>query len=234
MLPEDRKERLLSYKAKKVDFLDFASIRDISAEEFLSFVKNKYNPDLISCGFNFRFGKSAKGDSNTIKEFCEKNSIEFRIAPPIYEEEKLISSTSLRNMIRLGEVETANGMIYGGFGFTSKVLHGDERGRQIGFPTINQKIPQEIVLPKFGVYASKVTIKGTEYSSITNLGVRPTFLTEDAFCETHIFDFCGEIYDENVTLSLKKYIREEKKFGSITELKVAINNDISLIKNIGG
>jgi len=234
MLPTDREKELISIGAKKVDFLDFSSCRDISANDFLNFVKRKYSPDLICCGFNFRFGKNALGSLETIKAFCEKNSIECKFAMPVYENEAPINSTNLRNLISNGKISEANKQILGGFKFTSTVLHGDQRGRTLGFPTINQKFPKELVLPKFGVYLSKTTVNGKEYKSITNLGVRPTFETKEVFCETYLFDFCGDIYGEDVTLSLEEFLREEKKFSSVNELKTTIENDISMAKNIRG
>ncbi len=229
MLPSAKEKALKTLGAEKTVFLDFGKIKDIEAQDFLEIICRKYSPHLILCGFNFKFGKGAKGDKVLLKSFCDVKGIDFKACEPICEDNLPISSTNLRNLIKVGKIDLANKQIYGGFGFTSEVLHGDQRGRTIGFPTVNQKFPDMLVKPKFGVYSSKIIIDGQEYEGITNLGVRPTFLTEEVYCETYILNFSRDIYGKEVELKLLKFIREEKKFADINELKSAIKEDISKI-----
>ena len=159
---------------------------------------------------------------------CKKNGIEFKCAESVGGETP-VSSSALRRMIAEGDIKAANEQIFGGFGFTSPVLHGDARGRSLGFPTINQKFPERIVKPKFGVYKSRVIINEKEYESITNIGIRPTFETDFVGCETFIKDFNADIYDVNVTLKLVDFIRKEEKFSTVEALRAAVMNDIRLI-----
>ncbi len=226
MLPDDKKSALIGFGAKKVVFLDFNEVKDISENDFLNEIFEKYKPDLISCGFDFRFGKNAIGNTETIKSFCREKGIKAKIAPAVLSNGVPISSTAIRDLISSGNIPLANEQILGGFGFTAPVIHGDERGRTIGFPTINQKYPELLVKPKFGVYSSIIIIEGREYDCITNIGIRPTFKTNECFCESYVLNFKGDVYDKSVTLKPKKFIRNEKKFDSIIELKSAIENDI--------
>ncbi|MBR6564470.1 MAG: riboflavin kinase, partial [Clostridia bacterium] len=108
--------------------------------------------------------------------------------------------------------------------------HGDKRGRTLGFPTINQKYPEDLVKIKFGVYKTKVLIGERSYLGITNVGMRPTFESEYVISETYIKDFSGDLYGKDVKIVLEKFIREEIRFSSVEELKIQIEKDLSYIK----
>lgn len=229
MLPEDKEKALRGLGVDKTVMLDFGEYKDMSAEDFLFFLKNEYNPKLISCGFNYRFGKGAKGDTELLKQFCAEHGIEFVCCNEVYLEEKTLSSTLLREKIKNGDMLSASSNIYGGFGFCAEVTDGDHRGSKLGFPTINQLYPDTLVKPKFGVYQSTVIVDGKEYKAITNLGIRPTFETEKVTGETHILDYNGNLYGKRIRLRFLRFIRPERKFSSIDELKNAITNDIQLL-----
>ncbi len=231
MLSDDRKKRLKQLGINQVEIQSFADVRDIVAEQYLEQLKQKYNPQRIVCGFNYRFGKDAKGDTALMDDFCQKNDIEFVCVPPVEQGDKVLSSTYIRNLIREGKMQQASSMIYGGFSFVAPVMHGDARGRELGFPTANQEYPKELVRLKFGVYISRVTVDGKQYDAITNVGVRPTYKTDTVGCETYIKDFSADIYGKEITTQLLQFVREEKKFSSIYELKNAILNDVKLLEN---
>lgn len=206
--------------------LNFNSVKDMLPNEFLLFLKEKFNPDLISCGFNYRFGKDALGDIELLGKFCTENNIIFNCANPVLVDNKSVSSTTVRNMLKEGEINKANQLLLDDFSFTAKVIEGDKRGRQLGFPTINQKFPEELVTPKFGVYKSKVTINGITYNAVTDLGNRPTFGTDFVRAETFIKEFSGDLYGKEVTVSLTDFLREEVKFSSVQELISQIEEDL--------
>ena len=226
----DRKKAFKELGAEKTVILDFDKVKDTPPKDFLEQIYNEYLPDLILCGFNFKFGKNASGNIDLIAEFCKEKSIDLSVAPPVLDLEKPISSTAIRNLIASGDIEKANKFIYGGFGFTSTVIHGDKRGRELGFPTVNQLFPQELITPKFGVYFGKIIIDGKKYNCLTNIGLRPTFKTGNITCESYVFDFSEEIYGKTVTIKPIKFIREEVRFDSIDSLKNAINRDIETVK----
>ncbi len=229
MQPNERIKRLKQLGAHRVNLQNFDAVRDIQAQDYLHWLKKEYAPSRIVCGFNYRFGKDALGDINLIKAFCDKNGIEFVCVPPVTKDGNIVSSTAIRNLIKEGKMSDAAGQICGGFLFTAPVVHGDARGRQLGFPTANQEYPNELIRPKFGVYLSRVTIDGKQYKAITNIGIRPTYKTETIGCETFIKDFSADIYGKEMTTELLSFIREEKKFGSVKELKDAILNDVKLL-----
>ena len=229
MLPEDRAERLKTLGINQVDIQKFNDVKDIAPLAYLKHLKEKYNPDRIVCGFNYRFGKDAVGDTKFLSEFCDKNGIEFICVPPVEKDGLVLSSTYIRGLIREGKISDAAKQMYGGFSFVSTVVHGDARGRTLGFPTANQEYPKNLVRLKFGVYISCVTIGDNKYKAITNIGVRPTYETDYIGCESFIKDFNGDIYGENVKTELLQFVREEKRFSSVDELKTAVLNDIKLL-----
>ena len=140
-----------------------------------------------------------------------------------------ISSTRIRKSITLGEIEKANAMLGRDFCYDFTVVHGDKRGRTMGSPTINQFFDDGFTVPAYGVYASFCEVNGKVYPAVTNIGIRPTWRVDDTLCETHIFDFNGDLYGETIRIELIKYLREEKEFSSLDELKKQLNYDKSSI-----
>lgn len=231
ILPEEREKRLKQLGIKRVIMQKFEQVKNINAEDYLELLKSEYNPSRIVCGFNYRFGRNAEGDTDLLKKFCTENGIEFICVPPVKNDGITVSSTYIRNLIAEGKIRTASDMMYGGFEFESEVVHGDARGRKLGFPTANQKYPPELVAAKFGVYISEVTIDGKRYKAITNLGIRPTYRTDNIGCETYIKNFSGDIYNKKIKIKLLDFVRAEKRFNSLTELKNAIKTDVTLLDN---
>ncbi len=230
ILPDDRVCRLKELGINEVVMQSFNGIKSIKAEDYLKKLKTAYNPARIVCGFNYRFGKGALGDTKLLDSFCRQNGIELIVVPPIKQNGDIVSSTAIRAQITNGEMAKASSAIYGGFKFAAPVLHGDARGRTLGFPTANQIYPELLVTPKLGVYISRVSIEGRRYSAITNVGFRPTFKTENITCETYIKDFSGDLYEKTLITELLSFVRPEQKFLSKDELKTAVLNDIRLLK----
>ncbi len=231
MLPEYREQVLKSNGISRVVLNDFEDVRDISAEDFLKKLCMEYAPARIVCGFNYRFGRGALGNTELLRRFCSQKGIEFICCDKFEIDGSPVSSTDIRGLIKQGDIPAANALMAAPFGFEGEVLNGDKRGRTIGFPTINQKFPEMLVTPKFGVYSAEVLIDGVKFKGITNIGVRPTFKTEQVMCETYIKDFSGDIYGKKVTLRPLRFIRAEKEFSSLEELKAAIKTDIECINN---
>lgn len=231
MTKNDREKSLYKLGAKKVVFLDFEKVKDITPEDFLDYIYREFRPDLILCGYDFRFGKNAAGNIKLLEKYCRLKDISFIAKPAVFYELEPVSSTSIRKFISDGNIEKANKLTYKKFGFASTVISGDKRGRTLGFPTINQEFPSELITPKLGVYASEVLIDRKEYKSITNIGFRPTYKTDAISCETHIFDFNKDLYGREITLHFLKFIREEVKFKNASQLIDSINNDIKTAKS---
>lgn len=211
-------------------FADFDSIKNMQGEDFIKKVLiEKFNAGVILCGFNFRFGKNASWTALDMRNYLEEKDIWVRILEHLDFEGEPISSTRIRKAIERGDIRSANDMLGYSFTFESEVIGGDERGRTIGYPTINQHLPEGLAVPKFGVYKSAVVIDGVRYPSFTNIGIRPTWRVDVPLCETHIFNYDGNLYGKCVQVELIDYLREEKEFSSIDELKEQLENDKSSI-----
>ncbi len=210
---------------KELHYLDFSKIKDISAVDFFDYIKEKYNPKMIVCGFNYTFGKNCSGDISLLKELCDKNGITLKIVEKICAFGQVVSSSHIRELLKNGDPETAAKLMGHPFSVSGKVLHGDKRGRQMDFPTVNQLLNEKTALLKFGVYMSKMIIDNKEYYGMTNIGKRPTFPSDNPLCETHLFDFSGDLYGRNLRLYLLKFIREEQKFSGLSDLKNALEKD---------
>ena len=217
---------------KELHYLDFSKIKDVSAVDFFEYIKEKYNPKMIVCGFNYTFGKNCSGDTALLKKLCDKSGITLKVVEKICAFGQVVSSSHIRELLKNGDAETAAKLMGHPFSVSGKVLHGDKRGREMDFPTVNQLLNEKTALLKFGVYMSKMVIDNKEYYGMTNIGKRPTFPSDTPLCETHLFDFSGDLYGRNLRLYLLKFIREEQKFSGLSELKNALEKDKKQIYTI--
>lgn len=211
-------------------FADFEQIKGMTGEEFVEkVIIGKFGAGIILCGFNFAFGKNASWSALDLRKYLEGRDIWVRILEHLDFDGEPISSTRIRKAVQTGKIEYANEMLGYNFTFESQVVDGDKRGRSIGFPTINQHLPQGLVVPKFGVYESRCFVDGKAYKSFTNIGIRPTWQVDKPLCETHLFDFSGDLYGKCIRIELVRYIREERLFSSVDELKRQLDYDKSSI-----
>lgn len=225
MQPEVKREKLYEMGFKRVDYLDFKTCRDMQAVEFLDMLREKYSAATLSCGFNYRFGKNAAGDVKLLEDYCREYNMKLKVSGPVTDRGEVVSSTLIRNLIAGGELSRANRLLGKPLEFREEVVHGAHRGRLMGFPTVNQPLPEGFVAPKFGVYATSLIIDGKEYLGITNIGVHPTFRLSHPISETHILGFKGNLYGKEINLKLLSFVREERKFKDIKELTAAIEQD---------
>ena len=221
----EKREALKNLGFSEIKELDFLKVKDRTPKEFLDYVCDVFSADEIVCGYNYRFGKNACGDVEFLKKYCEKRGIKANIISEVTENGKTVSSTLIREYIASGEVEEANKLLLSPFGFSAKVIDGDKRGRTLDFPTLNQEFPKEKIAPKFGVYISRAHIDGKVFDAVTNFGIRPTYRITDPLAETYVFGFSEEIYGKTVKIELLKYLREEKEFSGIDQLKKQITED---------
>lgn len=212
-------------------FADFDELKNLSGQEFIErILLKKFNAGIILCGFNFRFGRNAGWTALDLREYLEKKDVWVRILDHLDFDGAPISSTRIREAVAYGEIEKANQMLGYHFTFEAEVIEGDKRGGKIiGYPTINQHLPRGLVIPKFGVYESRTFVDGREYKSFTNIGQRPTWKVDIPLSETHIFDFDGDLYGRCVRIELVRYLREEKKFSSVDEVRAQLDYDKSSI-----
>ncbi len=209
---------------------DFTAVKDMSPEDFaVKLLYGRCGVRTAVCGYNFRFGKNAAGTPSLLsKEFSRLGADVITVDAVKTAEGEIISSSAIRALIEGGNIGKANEMLGREFTVSLPVSEGHKLGRTLGLPTINQVFPSGYVIPRHGVYAAKCNIKGKEYIAVTNVGVRPTVTEniENINCETHIIDFSGDLYGELVSVRLYRFLRDEKKFSSVAELKSAITADV--------
>lgn len=224
---DDKKLILSSLDVEKVYMVNFSSIMKLSADDFINQILiNTLNVTDVFCGFNYHFGTSKSGDCNYLKQKLNLAGVNVDISEAVNYNGEIVSSTGIKKLISEGNIEKANLMLTRNFSFKGRVIEGKKLGRQLGFPTINQEFPQTLVLPKLGVYKTKVKIKGATFDSVTNIGMNPTIsISENPIVETFILNYDGgSLYGETVEVKFLKFLRAEKKFNSIRELKDDINS----------
>lgn len=222
---EQRAEQLEKMGFAEIFVLEYDKVHNLTPQEFLDMLFEKYNVKAIVCGFNYRFGKGGIGDVAFLSSYCYNHGAETIVCPETVFSGQTICSTLIRNLIADGNISFANMLLLMPFGFKTEVVHGQKRGRTMGFPTINQKLDGNLVMPKFGVYASVVFFDGKEYPAVTNIGIRPTFELQTPMSETYIVGFDGDLYGKKVTVKLLEYLREEQKFDNLEALQSAIMSD---------
>lgn len=213
--------------------LDFASVKDMSPDEFFEkIIVNRMGAVGVCCGFNYSFGKGGSGNPETLKQLCIEYGLKFSVSAELDFEGAVISSSLIRQAIQEGQIEYANVMLGRPFTYREIVVDGDKRGRKLGFPTINQYLNSALVEPKHGVYMSKVEVQGRKFYGVTNIGTRPTIGMGPVGSETYILDFNGDLYGKYVPVSLMHYIRGEIEFGSLEELEAQIREDTLKVRGI--
>ncbi len=224
------KQKIFYLKKIKLDFLIVInfnkSFSNISSDNFIkNILVNKLKSKYIFVSRNFRFGKKRTGDINTLKKFEKKYSYKTIITIPYQKNKKIISSSLIRNNIAEGKVENVKKLLSRPWSIEGKVVRGQQNGRKIGFPTCNIKW-NSYVLPKLGVYLVKVETKNFKRKGIANIGYRPTFNGKNLLLEVNIFGIKLNLYKKILKISFIKFIRPEKKFNNIIELKNQIKKDI--------
>ena len=225
---QQRIEKLEKSGVEILYVIDFCEIKDYTPEDFVeNIVKDVFNAKKVFCGFNYRFGKGGKGDSEKLKTLCGEENIETVITKPMINDGEIISSSLIRNYLLDGNIKKANELLGYNFSNKSVVVKGNQIGRTIGFPTINQQVEKNKIVPMYGVYKSQVVINDKVYKGITNIGVKPTVTSKKIpLWETWLPEYTGEdIYGKTVDVKLIDFIRKEKKFSDLQSLKNAIEND---------
>lgn len=196
------------------------SLLSMSAKEFLHTLCNQMNVAAIVIGENFTFGAKGLGNPDYIKHELSNTHIEVLVQSllPCDGLTTPISSTEIRKAIESGRLEDATHWLGRPYQFRGQVIQGDQRGRTLGFPTLNLLLPNEMAIPPDGVYANRVWIDGKWYDGVGNIGDNPTFANQYHRCEVHVFNFNEDIYGQEVMVQFISYIRGEVKFNNLQDL----------------
>ena len=184
------------------------------------------------CGDDFRFGRKGEGNAEKLQRFCLERDLPCVIIPEQALEGVRISSTHIRGLIEAGDMETAAKFLGHPHILSGEVVSGRQLGRTIGVPTANILIPDEVVVPKLGVYATECLVDGIRYKAVTNIGSRPTVGGHQVRAESWILDFDGDLYGKHMTVLFHKFLRPERKFASLEELKAQIQKDAERTKQL--
>ncbi len=227
-LPEDRERLLRACGADYVIFDSFSEIRTMSPEAFVRrIVCGALSAKHVVCGFNYRFGAKAAGDTEMLSALLGEAGVPLDVVGAVVRDSEPISSTRIRGLLLDGRLEEAEDLLGRAFFYRLPVTSGKQLGRKIGIPTANQRIPQSLLTLPRGVYASQVCIGGVTYAAVSNIGSRPTVNPNEADlnCETHILGFEGDLYGKDLTVQFLSYLREETKFSDLDALRTQIALD---------
>jgi len=219
-----------------IDFISVIKFDNLlsqfSAQDFLKELKEQLNFQLLVVGEDFRLGKNQEGDLAQLRTISKELEFSIQEIPLQSDSKAKFSSSQIREFIANGNIDKANRILGTSFTIDGLVESGEKRGRQLGFPTINLSLSPDLITPKKGVYASVTKIDGDEYKSIVNVGTRPTFGVDKILAESHLFDYNGNAYDKEVTISLLEFIREEIQFNNKDQLINQINLDVKEVKRL--
>ena len=198
----------------------------LSPEAFIRDVLVKrLNARHIVTGYNYRFGKDGKGDTQFLISESKRMGFGVTTVPAVTVNGKEVSSTAIREALKKGCVEEAALLLGRPYEMEGRVEHGRAVGRRLGFPTLNLTLPADSPTLCRGVYAGEVQLEGRAYPSMINIGIRPTFGLSSLLLEAHLFGFTGDAYGKNVRVCFSRFLRHEKAFPSPEELIAQLNED---------
>ena len=228
---QQKKQQLKKFKLDFLIIIKFnKKFSSQSAEEFIKkIIFKKTKCKFLYVSKNFKFGFKRQGNIKTLKKFEKKYDFKNIVTKPFKISNKTISSTLIRKKIKLGKIVEINKLLNRNWTVVGKVIKGQRRGHKIGFPTCNLKL-NDYVVPKLGVYAVKVQSNNFIKNGIANVGYRPTFNGQNLLLETNIFGINKNLYNKEISISFKKFIRPEKKFRNLKYLKKQIQLDIKQAK----
>ena len=228
-------ERISVLEGQGVDFLFEKrfdrEFMNMSAEDFVRFLVEKLKMRYIAVTKEFRFGKENKGSALLLQEFSSKYGFELEVISLLKNMDgTVISSSLIRESLKEGRVDFVNEMLGYEYFIMGRIVRGMGMGkRKLSYPTINMLPPDEKLLPKVGVYVTRVEVGNKSYYGMTDIGVKPTVNLPEGerriTVETHIFDFSGYIYDETAKVSFLYFLREEEKFPDLSTLQKQITQD---------
>jgi riboflavin kinase/FMN adenylyltransferase len=207
-----------------------AALAALSAEDFVQrILVDRFAVAGVVAGFDFHFGKGRAGSPEFLAEAGRRHGFTVDIVPPFADDGVRVSSGAIRAALGAGEVETAADLLGYPWFVTGEVVHGDKRGRTLGFPTANLRLDPACGL-KHGVYAVRVGLGGTRHDGVANFGRRPMFDSGVVLLEVFLFDFTGDIYGATLDVAFIHWIRPELSFASVGELVRRMDEDCGLAR----
>lgn len=215
-------QRLLMLEELGVEVLlcpQFSEFSNFEPTKFVELLATNFNVQFISCGEDFSFGKNKKGNIQTLENLSGKFDFTLKTTPSLKLKGKRVSTSQIKQYLAQGLVQEANEMLGSPYFVKQTVVKGKQLGRTIERPTINQHFHQGQFVPKFGAYSSIAKTEEGTYFCSSNIGMRPTVGGEFPICETYLMDFAGDLYGQTIGVYFFEFIREEKKFNNLEEIK---------------
>lgn len=232
--PEEKIDIINSFNPDYMIIIPFTlDFSRLTSDEFVEkFLIEKFNMKHLLVGYDHRFGRNRQGTFSDLMNLSKQLNFTVEQLKPVDFNGKKISSTKIRTLLAEGKVEEMPGYLGRYYSLSGNVIYGKGIGKQLGFPTANIDwgYPYKL-LPKFGVYLVKVTLSGNDYFGICNVGIKPTLPSNQPTVEVYIFDFQENIYEKNIKVEFLTFIREEKNFGNLNELKKQIEKDVVAAQN---
>jgi riboflavin kinase / FMN adenylyltransferase len=211
-----------------VGVLPFPRIRDMAPRLFaVEVLSLRLRSRVIAVGKDFRFGRDREGDVRYLRTVGAEHGFDVFAIDLVGEfDGSVVSSSRIRDLVAAGEVVEAAELLGRPHTLRGTVVHGDGRGRSIGFPTANLHVPARLAVPGNGVYAAWVEVGGVRHPAVVNIGVRPTFGLDTRAVEAHLLDFEGDLYGRELGLAFVARLRDEQRFDSIEQLVAQIGADV--------
>lgn len=225
----EKLSRMEAAGIRTVYVADFPTLASLSPAEFVDGILTRACGTVLAvCGFNFRFGRGAAGDSAALTALMRRSGGDATVIPPAHLGEQIISASAIRQALTEGDPVTAAGMLGRHFSLTAPILHGRGFGHTEGIPTVNQAFPHETVIPRYGVYTARAWLGDERWQAVTNVGVRPTFGDGgDILAETYLLGYRGEpLYGKTLKIEFLHFLRPEQRFASPNELYEQIRRDV--------
>ena len=209
-------------------------LANTSAPDFIGRLKKHLGFDHLLIGYDFALGKGREGNAARLTQMGQDLGYETDVIPALSDESGVISSTEIRKLVAIGDVAVAGTLLGHCYDLHGPVVHGDGRGKQLGFPTANIKYPKQKILPANGVYACRVWVDGKAFAGAINVGVRPQFhdRAEAPLVEAYILDFDRDIYDQDVRVEFMERLRDEQKFASVDGLIEQMHRDVEKTRSL--
>ena len=227
MLTTNAEREALLCAYGEVHFLDFAQVQHLTAEQFMRYLYEEQDVEVLLMGYDHSFG------SDRLKGFSEYEHLGKQIGLRVlraYEclvDSLPVSSSRIRKLRAAAQIDQVNRLLGYAYSISGVVEHGNAIGATLGFPTANIHLSSAKQLPASGVYSVVAQADGVEYKAIANIGTNPTVGNDHLSLEVHLLDFQGNLYDKQLTIAFCSFLREERQFASLEELKKQIAKDVS-------
>lgn len=201
-------------------------LADMLPERFLDLLDHHFSLQGVVVGENFRFGQGRRGDVALLRDECARRCWQCAVVSPVLHAGRPVSSTTIRHFLQEGNMKEVQDRLGYPFGVVATVVHGDHRGRGLGFPTANLAYPSGKLLPPGGVYGVAALAEGNWYAGAANVGHNPTFSgLRSLRCEVFLLDYSGDLYEKSIGVFFLERLREERRFPSVEELVGQMHQD---------